>query len=552
MAALPPVDAVDAVDPVAAPAADGPGSTTGPAPTRPTLLRTAGLVALEGIAGVLVAFGFTAVSAAIRVNPMTRVGQVSGLAALQLRFIFAAIAIALVWLAASRWLSRGVGLRLACGSLAGLATGLYAGGIAVALRGTSWPLNGKGGDSGQLQNWAVLIHHGRPISGVYPPLFPYLLSYWTDLFNPGRPGAALKILTLVLTALAGPAVYLAWRLLLPPLWALAIGVVSVFPIFTAAKPYVDIVLLLLVPVFAKFLGSLSRSTGMSVRTALLVGAGYGAVFAVFFLWYSGWFVWSAPGALACLVLALVKAARWGRAAAARALLLLGGTGVVFLLLAGRYLMRLLAGSGTPDAYMYFDTETDPAYFTTWLGSLPGGFTHAIWPMPGELGGVGVFTLILLLGIGVALWLGADLPVVQVAGFFMLGSFMLRYWFASHMERDHLVQLYPRTSSELLYCCLVLVGVAAHLVVRRIGALRRSDGSAFRLFAAPAMRTTGAVLCSLTLFFALAGSATVDRFMPANQNSLGWLAWVAHTQQLPDGTCPGFAPGGTCEPWPKGP
>ncbi|RAJ38845.1 galactan 5-O-arabinofuranosyltransferase [Kitasatospora sp. SolWspMP-SS2h] len=522
-----------------------PPRRSAPARSRRT---AAGLVAAEAVAGVLAAFGFLVLSMAIKVNPTTRVGQVSGLAALQLRFLLVAIVIAFGWWTISRRVSPAVGLRLACASVAGLATGLYAGGVAVALRGTPWPLNGFYGDSAQLQNWAFLISDGKSIPGVYPPLFPHLLAYWTELFNPGHPGAALKILTLLLTALAGPVLYLAWRLLLPPLWSLAIGVVCVFPLFTAAKPYVDIILLVLLPVFAHFLGRLLESGRRTTKRALLVGAAYGAVFALFFLWYSGWFVWSAPGVLACAAVTLARVRRDGRPALLRALLTTGTTGVVFLALAGTYLVRLLQGSGTPDSYMYFDTQTDPAYFVMWMGDLPGGYTHANWPIPGELGGVGVFTLLLLVGLGVALWLGAELPIVQVAGFFLVGTFLLRYWFASHMERDQLVQLYPRTSSELLYCCLIMVGMAVHLAVRRISERRRSEDRPTRLPGSP-MRAGGAALCALTLFFGLAGSATVDRFMPSDDPaSLGRLAWSAHNSQTPKGPCPKFAHGGRCEPY----
>ncbi|WP_354641034.1 hypothetical protein [Kitasatospora camelliae] len=533
--------------PVAPESTDLPSGTTPPAPVRPALGRRSVLVAAEAAAGLLVALGFTWIGTTVSVNPMTRVGQVSGLAALQLRFILVAIALMVAWLAVGRWLSRSTALRLAASSVAGLASGLYAAGIAVALRGTWWPLNGAHGDSLQLQDWAVMIQEGKPISGVYPPLFPYLLSYWTEYLNPDRPGAALKVLTLLLTAVAGPAVYLAWRLLLPPLWSLGIGLASLFPIFTAAKPYVDIILLVLVPVFARFIGSLINAGRRSTRTALLLGAGYGVVFALFFLWYSGWFVWSAPGALACLALALVGAGRAGRTALLRAGVTLATTGAVFLLLAGSYLIRLLQGSGTPDAYMYFDTQTEPAYFAMWLGDLPGGYTHATWPIPGELGGVGVFVLLLVAGVGVALWLGAELPVVQVAGSFMVSAFLLRYWFASHMERDQLVQLYPRTSSELLYCSLVLCGMAGYLLSRKLAGRTAAADGALRRPGTPAVKTAGAVLCALTLFSALAGSATVDRFMPSDQNNLGRLSWVAHTDQLPNGKCPKYAPGGHCEP-----
>ncbi|MER6366403.1 hypothetical protein [Kitasatospora sp. NPDC001527] len=502
------------------------------------------LAVLEAALAVAVAFGFVVVSRTITVNPTTRVGQVSGLAALQFRFILIAMVLALGWWAVSRKLSPAAGLRLACASVAGLASGLYAGGIVVALRGTPWPLFGFWGDAGELEKWSVLIQHGQPIPDVYPPLFPYLLSYWTRLFDPGQPGAAMKTLTVLLTALAGPVVYLAWRLLLPPVWALAIGVAPVFPLCTAYKPYADIVLLVLIPAFAYFTGRLLDSAGRSVNGALLVGAASGAVFAVLFLCYSGWFVWSAPGALACLAVTLARVSRHGPGATVRALLTMAATGAVFLALDGRYLLRLLTGADTPDSYMYFDTRTDPAYFSMWLGDLPGGYTHANWPVPGELGGIGVFVILLLVGAGVSLGLGAELPVVQVAGCFMVGSFLLRYWFASHMERDQLVQLYPRTSPEILYCCLVMVVMAAHLGVRHLSERTRAQ-------AAPGsvMRTGGAALAALTLFFALAGSATVDRFMPSNDRSLGFLAWVAHSSQLPDGSCPKFAPHQTCTPIP---
>ncbi len=514
-------------------------------PQRPHRLRWLGLGALEAAAGASVAIGFTWLCMFIRVNPMTRIGQVSGLAALQLRFLLAFVVIALVWVGLSRWVSRSVALRLACGSLAGLATGLYAGGIAVILTGTPWPLNGTRGDSGQLQRWVDDILNGRPISGVYPPLFPHLLAYWTEIFNPGRPGAALKILGLVLIALTGPAVYLAWRLILPPLWALGIGVISVFPTVHAAKPYVDVALLILIPVLAKFVASLLASPGRSRRAALLTGVGYGAAISVLFLWYSGWFVWSAPGVLACLVLTLVKVGRQGRAALLRVAIVLGATAATFLLMSGSYLGRLLSGSDTPDTYMYFDTATDPAYFAMWQGDQPGAFANAAWPLPGELGGVGVFMLLLIAGLGVALWLGSSVPVVQLAAFCMLGALGLRYWFASHMERDQLVQLYPRTSAELLYCGIILFGMATYLLSQKVLAQRAAADGATRPGAGPALRTSGAVLCALAFFFASAGSSTVDRFMPANQHSWGLFGWTAQTTPLPDGKCPKFAPDGKC-------
>ncbi|MFC5665499.1 hypothetical protein ACFP3U_21290 [Kitasatospora misakiensis] len=504
---------------------------------------------MEASAGTLIALGFTWLCTRIEVNPLTRTGQVSGLAALQFRFLLVFVGLALVWWAVSRRISRPLALRLACCSLAGLATGLYAGGIAVALTGTTWPLNGPFGDSGQLQIWVGEIQEGRPISGVYPPLFPHTLAYWTELFYPGEPHAALKTLGLVLLAMTGPAAYLAWRMVLPPLWSLGIGVVSVFPIVHAGKPYVDIVLIILIPVLAKLMSTLRRAGGLGTRLLLVLGASYGLGLAVLFLWYSGWFVWSAPGALAAFALMLIHLYRDGGVAALRrGALLLGVTGGVFLALTGRYLGRMLAGSGTPDVYFYFDTDVDPAYFLMWQGDQPNNLAKVAWPLPGELGGVGVFALLLVAGVAVSLWLGPRLPVVQIAGLCMLGAFGLRYWFASHMERDQVVQLYPRTSAELLYCSIVLCGMAGYLVTQKL-----TGRSAYAIIngrkgPVPSLRASGAVLCALAFFFSMAGSATVDRFMPFN-GAWGQLAWNSHTTVQPDGTCPRFAPQGKCDQQP---
>ncbi|GAB7182562.1 hypothetical protein ATKI12_2393 [Kitasatospora sp. Ki12] len=521
--------------------------------SRPVDLRRVAQAGVEAGSGIVAALGFTWAGMAVDVNPMTRIGQVSGLAALQFRFLLAFVLIAVIWWTAVRLGARALGLRIACGSLAGLATGLYAGGIAVALHGTPWPLNGNRGDAGQVQVWAVGLLEGKPISNVYPPIFPHLLAWWTETFNPGQPGAALKILTLLLVALAGPAVYLAWRLILPPLWALGVGVVAAYPIINAVKPYADVVLLVLIPLIARLMTSLLAAARRSPWTALLIGAGYGVLLAVLFLLYSGWFVWSAPGVFAALTITLVKAVRGGRPALWRALAVLGGATGAFLLLAGTYLVRLLSNSGTPDTYMYFDTMIDPAYFAMWQGDMPGPATAGFWPPPGELAGVGVFAIVLVVGLVIALWSGSDHPAVQVAACSVLGVFALRYWFASHMERDNAVQLYPRTSAELLYCLLVLCGLAGYLLSRRVLARRASAGEAAGAAgvagaaAVPGVRISGAVLCGLALVFSMAGSATIDKFMPADpsRNTWGQMAWNAHTQQTPGGTCPRFAPAGHC-------
>ncbi len=179
--------------------------------------------------------------------------------------------------------------------------------------------------------------------------------------------------------------------------------------------------------------------------------------------------------------------------------------------------------------------------------MPGAAATGIWPVPGELAGVGAFAVLLVAGLVVALWLGSDQPAVQLAACSVLGTFGLRYWFASHMERDGAVQLYPRTSEELVYCLLVLAGLACYLVSRRMAEVPRTGRAVQRLAGVPGLRVSGAVLCGLALFFSMAGSATIDRFMPADpgKNTWGQMAWYAHNQRYADGSCPTYSLPAVC-------
>ena len=101
---------------------------------------------------------------------MDRVGQVSGVAGLDLRFLLLALVVLGGCLVAGR---RGgpawpLVRRCACAATAGLTTGLIAGGILLALRGTDWPLFANDGDSGQLLRWADDLLAGRPPPADYP------------------------------------------------------------------------------------------------------------------------------------------------------------------------------------------------------------------------------------------------------------------------------------------------------------------------------------------------------------------------------------------------
>jgi hypothetical protein len=106
-----------------------------------------------------------------------------------------------------------------------------------------------------------------------------------------------------------------------------------------------------------------------------------------------------------------------------------------------------------------------------------------------------------------------------------------------MYATHAVQLYPRTTAEILFCLLLLVVLAALHGGRRVQEAWRAhavagNGSHPR----PAAATIG-VLCAALLLALSMGSATADQYMPRNDGSVGLLAYVAQQVRQPDGTCP---------------
>lgn len=517
--------------------------------------RTSGWwLAAEGLVATVTALLMTWLARFVQIDPVSRIGQVSGLAALQLRLLLLLAVILLIAIPAMRrWTA--VPLQLASAAVAGLCTGVTAAGVALALHGTSWPLYAQGGDAGALQGWAAAIMAGKPLDPAYPPLFPHLIAWVAQTFTGGETGAALKVVELVFTAMMGPVAYLAWRLLLPPLWALGIGVTAALPLVQPYKPYTNLVLVALVPLLGKLLQLVQRSHAISRRHAAILGALLGLVTGVLFLLYSGWFVWSAVGIAALGLVVLFQLARAeGRRALVTALIGLGSTAAGFMLVAGSYTVQLLTAAGAAvDRYCYFDTYTEPAYFAMWRDDLPGTDAFSSWPPPGELGGVGVFSILLLVGAGVALALGVRHAAVLACAACTASALLMRYWFASHMERDQAVMLYPRTSAQLLYCLLVLTGLAVYLVAGRYAKLHRTSAQAP---GERGVKSVGAVvrrpvalgaLCALGLLYGMAGSATASKYMPQDPqlNGPGMLAWVAQSTADPHGKCSPYAPGGKC-------
>lgn len=466
-------------------------------------------------------------SRSVDVNPLDRIGQVSGLAALDLRFlVLGLVVLAAVIVTAAVRAPRVFPLtcRLACAGVAGLATGLMGGGLVLALRGTTWPLFADLGDAGQLTGWADSLVAGGSMPAAYPPLAVHLLAWWAELTTSST-ADALQIMQIVGTALFGPVAYLAWRLLLPPGWALGIGLVAALPLIEPYKPYSNAVLIALLPVTIKFLQLLSRSGTASWRRLALSGLGAGAATGLLFLTYSGWFVWSAMGVCAALLIVFP----W-RTGFVRGLVLLGVTSTVFLGIAAPHLLGILrAAGGAKDTYFYFDTYVEPAYIAMWRSDLPGN--PGPWPPPGELASVGLFTVLLVVGLGVAIALAGQHTVVITLGCCLISSWLMRFWLAGQMYETQSVQLYPRTTAEILYCLLLLCGFAAYFASQRFG--RPRIGLSAR---SPAIGALSAVLL-LSLF---AGSAISDHYLPRPDNSQGILAYFAQMVKQQNGNCPAYS------------
>ncbi|MFN0249228.1 MAG: hypothetical protein ACKV2T_20255 [Kofleriaceae bacterium] len=501
------------------------------------------LIALE----IVAAFGAMAVmlrwSTGIWVVALERPAQVSGLASLQLRLMAIAIPLIVALVVTAR-IKQGrhfeVTSRIACAAFSGLVTGFVAGGLVLALKNTPWPLNADNGDSGQIAAWANGYHfewvNDYPPS-FYPPLYPWLLSKYMVLTD--QPASfALKDFQILFTAIAGPFSYLAWRLLLRPGWALAIGVIAVLCVLEPYKPYGPLALALFVPLIIKFLQILRRADKHHWFVLLRLGVVFGAAFGVICLLYSGWFRWSAPGvAIAALVLF-----PWRSKAGRKHAVVFGASALLaFGLLCFNYVTEIRSvvsrnPSGMAliqDNYTYFDTDVDPAYVAMWRGDLPGNVT--VWPPPGELGGVGLFTLAVFVGLGISIMFGYRRTVVIAAVLMLAVLWLQRMWTAHYMFTTKLVALYPRTSIEILYLLVIITGFAIYYIVESIA--RRIPASPLRT--PPAL--IGA-LCTLMMLFGSMASSISDKIQPSPALPLtqGWLAWQAHMWKK-DGTKPMTTP-----------
>ncbi|MFI9007705.1 hypothetical protein ACIGNX_10795 [Actinosynnema sp. NPDC053489] len=509
-----------------------PRTSPEPAPPPPPTARPrrSALYAAEAVVSVAAAALMVLLARRIDVNPLDRIGQISGLAALQLRFaVVAALLLVLtVVTARTRWTAHApLARRLAAATAAGLFSGLVAGAVLVALRGTSWGLNANGGDSGALITWAHTLIDTGTMQADYPPGWVHAIAWYSQLTDT-PPEHSLKVLQILGTALFGPVAYLTWRLLLTPVWALGIGVVPATTLIDPYKPYTNLMLVVMIPVLLALLRRLRRAGDTTWGRIALHAAGYGIALGLVFLVYSGWFVWSAPGVL----LSALVLFPW-RTGRLKGLALLAITAAVFVAVSSRHLFGLLTASGSvKDRYFYWDTWTEPTYLAMWRGDLPGN--TGPWPPPGELGGVGLFTVLTLVGLATAIAVARSRTVVITLTSVFAGAWLLRFHFGAQMYGADAVQLWPRSTAELLYCLLLLTGFAAYYGTRRLDAVTRVRTA----LAAP---STGiGVLAALLLLIASAGSSLGDRYMPRTDNSLGYLATSAHLVKQPDGSCSAYA------------
>jgi hypothetical protein len=328
-----------------------------------------------------------------------------------------------------------------------------------------------------------------------------------------------------------------------PAWALAAALVAGMPMLEPYKPYTTVVLVALVPVLIALLRTLRRAAELTWTRVAVIGLGAGLALGVLFIGYSGWFVWSAPGA----VVAALAVFPW-RTAVLRGLALLGLAVVGLVAVAWPHLLGLLAAAGTvQDRYFYFDTDTEPAYIAMWRNDLPGDVGP--WPPPGELAGVGVFPVLLVVGLGVAVAVAGRRTAVLTLGAMLAGAWVLRFAIASQMYATQTVQLYPRTTAEILYCLLLLAVFAALYGGRRLQDAWRTRTVAGNGHVPRNAAPLVGALCAALLLALFMGSATADRYLPRNDGSVGLLAYVAQNVRQPDGTCPAYSGPAGCAPDP---
>ena len=480
-------------------------------------------LAVSGAASLVMAAYATTLTA----NPLDRLGQVSALASLQLPFAALAI-LALLMGSRSIRISRDPrpAYAAAFAILAGATSGFVAGGLVFALRGTPYPLFGPNGDSGVLIQWATQFANGDGLNLSYPPAIILLLSFASKLLG-SPPEYVLKLLQVTLTALSIPINYTLWRTLLRPAPSLAVAAIAGLVLIDPYKPYTGPALVACIVGVVHLIRGTRAAVNWTIRGILRRGFLVGGCVGIVALVYSGWFVWTAPGAIAAALFTL-STTNTSKQDILKKLGFLTTCGIAFVLVAGIHIVAITK-AGVVDKYVYFDALVDPAYVTMWRSDFPGIVGE--WPPPGEIGGVSVFLLSLAAFTSVAWVKRGTEPIVHVLVLSASGAWILRHLIASQMSASGTVQLWPRTSMEITYCLLVLAALGAREVF--LTWITTLEMEPLKL----ARRTVTAALLASSFILASGASSISDHYMPANEDSRRFLAWISHSEPLLDGECP---------------
>lgn len=450
-----------------------------------------------------------------------RVGHVSALAALQIPF-FLVVAVALVLIVVAPRLPKFQDLLVAFAPalLAGAATGYIAGSINIALAGTNWPLFGSSGDSGVILEWLRNFLSGEPLPETYPPGYLWFISFIAKLLHAPVEFSA-KLAQIVATAAIGPIAYIAWRLVVGPFFALALGVIAMLPLISPYKPYPNLMLVILIALVVRFILDLRRVQATDRKWAIVRGLLVGTCVGASALIYSGWFVWSAMGIVA--VVALNFPWKKGKFAVTNSLWFVGSTLLSIVVIGGIHLIPMLRetlfGHAVSDSYFYSDTFVDPAYYLMAQSDQSDGTG---WPPLGELGGVGIFMILLACAVAIAISFSWKNPIVQVSVLVVASALAARYFVATLMVYRNAVYLWPRTQAVLIFALLLI----AAFVLRYLWNLLRKY--------APKSYSITSSRAGLVVAFALILSSSVSSiasaYYPIDSNTTSKFAF--YSQHMP--------------------
>lgn len=416
-------------------------------------------------------------------------------------------------------------LRSVSDKVIGLATGVYAGWIgltlATALHGTPYGYGQLLGDAGRMVAMATkntttssaVDAFVRDLPTEYPPLYPWIVGHIARLTD--RPAWQLfgEAQIVVMTA-AIVLAYLLWRRLVSA--PVAFTIVGLAPAVFAepSKDYEFIALLVFVPwILATFAGLSREQGGLHWLTAGVIGG-------LMVLTYQAWLMYAALGLLALIGLT-------ARSATSRRgyLLRLLGVAVTALAVASWYVVPFVTTLLTDGGERVSDF---------WLSSAI--VDHPLVLPFFEATPIGLVELTGLLGM---VWYRRSTWWAQPLLLLLLGTAAYRVLFLLSTVRDNhtgYLQYTERSIAMLLVTAGVLTAFQAASALRG-----RLPG--------PLTRQRAVAVTAVAVLVAWAGVQGWQQWMPgprglrdavsaAGERNLGTYA---HTEPLPDGRMPRFAP-----------